>query len=209
MDRVLRLWSAVSWWLVPLGIIALGAVGIAQNDSLFSEGTNTTFSGPAAVHAGFLLLVTVPLCWRFRAPVAVVIVVTAGSGAWVLAMFTAREQPPFEPVLAIFVALFALASRTDGRRLWTGAAVSAGIFGAGGIRSELGGQGIGDVFPALLGFALTFVMGRIVYGHRQRASVSRTGRTGWSVTRRPGRPGPWRPSGPGSPGSCMTSSRTA
>ena len=170
MDRVLRLWSAVSWWLVPLAIIALGAVGIAQHDSLFSEGTNTTFSGPAAVHAGFLLLVTVPLCWRFRAPVAVVIVVTAGSGAWVLAMFPAREQPPFEPVLAIFVALFALASRTDGRPLWTGAAVSAGIFGAGGIRSELGGQGIGDVFPALLGFALTFVMGRIVYEHRQRAS---------------------------------------
>ena len=170
MDRVLRLWSAVSWWLVPLAIIALGAVGIAQHDSLFSEGTNTTFSGPAVVHAGFLLLVTVPLCWRFRAPVAVVIVVTAGSGAWVLVMFTAREQPPFEPVLAIFVALFALASRTDGRPLWTGAAVSAGIFGAGGIRSELGGQGIGDVFPALMGFALTFVMGRIVYGHRQRAS---------------------------------------
>src|SRR5690242_18872086 len=85
-------------------------------------------------------------------------------------MFTAQEQPPFEPLLAIFVALFALASRTDGRPLWTGAAVSAGILGAGGIRSELGGQGIGDVFPALLGFALTFVMGRIVYEHRQRAS---------------------------------------
>ena len=170
MDRVLRLWSAVSWWLVPLAIIALGAVGIAQHDSLFSEGTNTTYSGPAAAHAGFLLLVTVPLCWRFRAPVTVVIVVTAGTGAWVLAMFPAHEQPPFEPVLAIFVALFALASRTDGRPLWTGAAVSAGIFTAGGIRSELGGHAIGDVFPALLGFALTFVMGRIVYEHRQRAS---------------------------------------
>jgi hypothetical protein len=52
MDRVLRLWSAVSWWLVPLAITALGAVGIGQHDSLFSEGTNTTYSGPAAVHAG-------------------------------------------------------------------------------------------------------------------------------------------------------------
>jgi hypothetical protein len=138
MDRVLRLWSAVSWWLVPLGIIALGAVGIAQNDSLFSEGTNTTFSGPAAVHAGFLLLVTVPLCWRFRAPVTVVIVVTASTGTWVLAMFPAHEQPPFEPVLAIYVALFALASRTDGRPLWTDAAVSAGIFATGGIRTLVG-----------------------------------------------------------------------
>ena len=170
MDRVLRLWSAVSWWLVPLAIITLGAVDIAQNGSLFSEGNNTTFHGPVAVHAAFLLLVTVPLCWRFRAPVAVVILVTAGSGIWILAMFKAQDQPPFEPALAIFVALFALASRTDGRPLWTGAAVSAGIFTVGEIRSELGGQGIGNVFPALLFFALTFVMGRIVYQHRQRAS---------------------------------------
>ena len=51
-----------------------------------------------------------------------------------------------------------------------GAAVSAGLFTVGEIRGELGGQGIGNVFPALLFFALTFVMGRIVYPHRQRAS---------------------------------------
>jgi hypothetical protein len=62
MDRVLRLWSAVSWWLVPLAIISLGAVDLAQNGTLSSEGNNTTFYGPVAVHAGFLLLVTVPLC---------------------------------------------------------------------------------------------------------------------------------------------------
>jgi signal transduction histidine kinase len=170
MDRVLRLWSAVSWWLVPLAIIALGVIGIAQNGSLFSQESNTTFDGPVALHAGFLLLVTIPLCWRFRAPVAVVILVTASSGAWILALFKAQDQHPFEPALAIFVALFALASRADGRPLWTGAGVSAGIFSAGGIRSELGGQGIGNVFPEFFFFVLTFVMGRIVYEHRQRAS---------------------------------------
>jgi signal transduction histidine kinase len=170
MDRMLRLWSAVSWWLIPLAIIALGVIDLAQNGSLSSEGNNTTFHGPVAVHAAFLLLVTVPLCWRFRAPVAVVILVTVSSGIWILAMFKALDQPPFEPALAIFVALFALASRTDGRPLWTGLAVSAGLFSVGEIRGELAGQGIGNVFPALLFFALTFVIGRIVYAHRQRAS---------------------------------------
>src|ERR1700733_5066192 len=54
MDRMLRLWSAVSWWLIPLAILALGAVDIAQNGSLSSEGSNTTFRGPVAVHAAFL-----------------------------------------------------------------------------------------------------------------------------------------------------------
>ena len=84
---------------------------------------------------------------RFRAPVAVVILVTASSGAWILTMFSPKDQPPFEPAPAIFVAVFALASRTDGRTLRTGAAVSASIFSAGEIRGELGGQGIGNVSP--------------------------------------------------------------
>ena len=169
MDRVLRLWSAVSWWLVPLAIIALGAVDLAQNGSL-SEGSSVTFPGPVAVHAGFLLLVTVPLCWRFRAPVTVVILVTVGSAAWDLTMFSASEQPPFEPWLAMLVAVFALASRADGRRLWAGTAVAGGIFTAGEIRAELAGVGTGNVLPAVLFYALIFAMGRMVHAHRQRAS---------------------------------------
>src|SRR5690349_12862357 len=99
MDRALRLWSAVSWWLVPLAIVALGAVDLAQNGSLSSEGGTVTFPGPVAVHGAFLLLCTVPLCWRFRAPATVAIVVTAASGAWILSMFSWRDQPPFEPGL--------------------------------------------------------------------------------------------------------------
>jgi signal transduction histidine kinase len=170
MDRVLRLWSAVSWWLVPLAIIALGAVDLAQNGSLSSEGGNVTFPGPVAVHAGFLLLVTVPLCWRFRAPVTVAILVTACSGAWIVTMFSAKDQPPFEPWLAIIVAVFALASRADGRRLRAGTAVAGGLFAAGEIRAELAGQGTGNVLPAVLFFVLIFVMGRMVHAHRRRAS---------------------------------------
>ena len=162
MDRVLRLWSAVSWWLVPLAIIALGAVDLAQNGSLSSEGA-IAFAGPVAVHAGFLLLVTVPLYWRFRAPVTVAILVTASSGAWIVTMFTAQDQPPFEPAAGDPVAVFALASRVEAGGCG-GAPGLRGLFSAGEIRSELGGQGIGNVFPAVLFFVLIFVMGRIVYG---------------------------------------------
>jgi len=170
MDRALRLWSAVSWWLVPLAIVTLGAVDLAQNGSWSSAGGTVSFPGPVAAHAAFLLLVTIPLCWRFRAPATVVIVVTAGAAVWILAMFNWKDQPPFEPALAIIVALFALASRADGRPLWVGAAVSGGLFFTGEILGGLAGQGIGNVFPALLLFVLTFVMGRIVHTHRQHAS---------------------------------------
>ena len=170
MERALRLWSAVSSWLVPLAILALGALDLAQNGSLSSEGDTTAFHGSAAVHAGFLLLVTVPLYWRFRAPVAVLILVTASSGAWIVIMFTAQEQAPLEPALAVWVGLFAMACRVDGRRLTVGTAISAVIFTALQIRSELGGLGIGNTFPPLLFFAVTYAVGRIVHANWQRAS---------------------------------------
>jgi signal transduction histidine kinase len=171
MDRALRLWSAVSWWLVPVAIIAFGAVDLAQNGSLSSGGgSSVTFPGPVAVHAAFLLLVTVPLCWRFRAPVAVVILVTAGSEIWILTMFSWKAEPPPEPWLAILVAVFALASRTDGRPLWAGAVVASVMFGTGEIIGELAGQGTGNTFPALLFYALIFVLGRTVDAHRKRSS---------------------------------------
>jgi signal transduction histidine kinase len=170
MNRALRLWQAVSWWLVPLAVLVLGAVDLAQNGSLSSQGGNATFPGPVAADAGFLLLVTIPLCWRFQAPAAVVIVVTAGAAAWDLAMFNPKAQPPIEPWLAMLVAMFALASRVDGRRLRAATAVAAGLFAAGELQGELAGQGTGNVLPAVVFYVLIFVLGRIVHAHRRRAS---------------------------------------
>ncbi len=171
MNRVLRLWSAVSWWLVPLAILVLGAVDLAQNGSMSSNsGGNVTFPGPVAAHAVFLLLVTVPLCWRFRAPATVAIVVTVAAAAWSLVMFSAKVQPPVEPWLAMLVAVFALASRVDGRRLRVAASIAGGLFLAGEIKGELAGQGTGNVLPAVVFYVLIFVFGRMVYAHRRHAS---------------------------------------
>jgi signal transduction histidine kinase len=170
MNRVLRIWSAVSWWLVPLAILVLGAVDLAQNGSLSSEGGNVTFPGPVAAHAAFLLLVTVPLCWRFRAPATIAIVVTVAAATWILVMFSAKAQPPFEPFLAILVSVFALASRVDGRRLWVAASIAGGLVLAGEIRGEVAGQGIGNVLPAVVFYVLIFVLGRMVHAYRRHAS---------------------------------------
>ena len=170
MNRALRLWSAVSWWLVPLAVVVFGAVDLAQNGSMSSEGSSVTFPGPVAAHAVFLLLVTVPLCWRFRAPATVAVVVTVAAAAWVLVMFSAKAQPPVEPWLAMLVAMFALASRVNGRRLWVAASIAGGLFLALEIRGEVAGQGTGNVLPAVVFYVLIFVLGRVVHAHRWRAS---------------------------------------
>ena len=170
MNRALRLWSAVSWWLVPLAILAMGAVDLAQNGSLSSNaGGSVTFPGPVAANAVFLLLVTVPLCWRFRAPTTIAIVVTVATAAWDLVLFSAKAQPPIEPYLAILVAVFALASRVDGRRLLIAASISGGLVLAGEVRGELAGQGTGNVLPAVLGYILIFALGRMVHAHKRHA----------------------------------------
>jgi signal transduction histidine kinase len=169
MDRVRRVWLAVSQWLVPLAILALGAVDLAQNGRLSSEGDTATFPGPAAAHVAFLLLVTVPLCWRFRAPAAVAVAVTGACAVWVVVMYRPDEQSPIEPWLAMLAAIFALACRTDGRRLWVTTAIAGGLFAVGEVRGELGGEGTGNVLPAALFYVLVFVLGRMVFAHRRHA----------------------------------------
>ena len=129
-----------------------------------------TFPGPIVAHAGFLLLVTVPLCWRFRAPATVATVVIVAAAAYVLVMFSAKAQPPIEPWLAILVSVFALSSRVDGQRLRVAASLAGGLFAAGEIRAELAGQGIGNVLPAVVFYVLIFVLGRVVHAHRRHAS---------------------------------------
>ncbi len=96
--------------------------------------------------------------------------VTVAAAAWVLVMFSANAQPPVEPWLAMLVAVFALASRVDGRRLWMATSIAGGLFLAGEIRGELAGQGTGNVLPAVVFYVLIFVLGRMVHAHRRRAS---------------------------------------
>ncbi len=170
MSHARRLWSAVSAWLVPLAIVVLGVIDIVQNGSLSSEGGRAFFRGPVSVHVAFLLLVTVPLYWRRSRPLPVVLVVTAGTFAWITAMFEPSEQLPFEPGLAVIVALFALASIADGWQLVAGTVVAGSVMLAGEIAGGVAGQGVGNVFPAILLFTLSWVMGRIVHQHRATAA---------------------------------------
>jgi signal transduction histidine kinase len=171
MDRMRSLWLRVSSWLVPLLILGVGAVDLAQNGSLSSEGAKATFPGPVWVHGVFLLAATVPLVWRKNHPFEVALIVTGACAVWILSMFKWSDQPPIEPALALLVALFALARHSEGWRLRVGTAVCGAVVFAAEIIGGLAGQGVGNVFPALLVFTMSWVLGRVVHNHSRIASV--------------------------------------
>ncbi len=170
MQRALRVWAAVSSWLIPLAILVIGVIDIAENGSLSSEGGKASFPGPVWVHLVFLLLVTVPLYWRKRWPLAVVLIVSASCVTWILSMFNWAEQPPLEPALSVVVAVFTLASLAEGWQLAVGTATSGALLTFAELLDGVAGQGVGNVLPAMVLFAATWTMGRIVHQHRGRAS---------------------------------------
>jgi signal transduction histidine kinase len=157
--------------LVPLLIFGLGVVDLSQNGSWSSEGAKATFPGPVGIHAAFLFATTVPLVWRKRYPFQVALVVTAASFVWILSMFKWSDQPPIEPALSLMVVLFALATRAEGWELTVGTVICGSLVFAGEIIGGIAGQGVGNVFPALLLFALTWVLGRVLFRHSQVASA--------------------------------------
>jgi signal transduction histidine kinase len=145
--------------LIALSLIALGAieVWVEQDQVAGSRGVNTVF----------LLLVTVPLAWRRRRPLAVLAVVTLGGIGWnYLLYLPGQHQPPLTPFLTFLVALFtASAAAAPGSK-------AVGALTAAWIASMLpplltGGDSADNILPAWIFAGFVWALGRVVY--RQRA----------------------------------------
>jgi signal transduction histidine kinase len=145
--------------LLALALLALGAIEIwAERGQV---------AGPRGLNTMFLLAVTVPLVWRRRHPVAVLVLVTAGVIAWNYALYLpGGDQPPLTPFLSLLLAVFTAAARAA-----DGTEVVAALTGAW-VLSELpalltGSQPAGNLVPAWIFAAVAWGAGRAV--HRQRS----------------------------------------
>jgi signal transduction histidine kinase len=120
-------------------------------DVLLSNGDYLT--GPKSVYVPAALLMTVPLAWRRRAPLFVVLVVMAALAAQSL-MLAPSEPYPDSELVPLLLAVYSVAAHGKGRTPLVGAAVS-GVAG-------LIWVGVDDFFLPLVAFGGAWLAGRLV-----------------------------------------------
>ncbi|MGH2947023.1 MAG: sensor histidine kinase [Solirubrobacteraceae bacterium] len=143
-------------------LLALVLLGLGVYEIWIESGQ---VAGPRAGNTAFLVLVTVPLAWRRRYPLAVLALVTPGAIAWVSAWYFER-QPPFVPFVALLLCGFAVAAATTGRGATAGAGLLAAFVVTDLAAVVLGGRPE-ETGAAWILLALTWALGRVV--HRQRS----------------------------------------
>ena len=121
--RMVRVPRRVSQWRRPPGFDILLALGLTALVQLEIWGSDVTVPKLIAVPVG--LLMTLPLAWRRRAPLAVVAVVMAALAAQTI--LDSSEQPPQTPFLALVVAVYSVAAYTERPRAVVGGAISLAV----------------------------------------------------------------------------------
>ena len=111
-------------------LLALALAATAQYeiwaDPLFDDG----IPGPRLANAVLLLLITVPLAWRRRAPTVVFALVLASIGLQIALIDDVRsDQPPFQHWIALLVVFYSLGAHAERRRaIVVGALGGAAVF---------------------------------------------------------------------------------
>ncbi len=200
----LRAW-AQRWgdWVVALALAAT-----AEFELWAHAPAGLVVTGGRAPLAVLFGVVTVPLGWRRRAPVAVLFAVT-GALVVVAFLISHSDGVPLGVFLALIVAFYSVGAHCEERRaLRVGAGVLAAIAAVdltrGGVFQEQGARP-----AAWLVFAVAWLVGRDFRRRRGEVTLFATERRGWSASARSGRGRPSLRSAGGSPVSSMTWSRTA
>jgi signal transduction histidine kinase len=132
-------------------VLAFAVALFVLQDVVLSNGDYLT--GPNSVYVPAALLMTVPLAWRRRAPLLVVLVVMAALAAQSLLLAPSEPYPDSE-LVPLLVAVYSVAAHGKGRAPLVGAAVS-GVAGVVWV-------GVDDFFLPLVAFGGAWLAGRLV-----------------------------------------------
>src|SRR5215210_8944850 len=85
-------------------------------------------AGPRGANTLFLLLITVPIAWLRRRPLAVLAIVTLGAIVWNYVLYLpGAHQPPLTPFLALLLVIFSAAAAAPRGSVAVGALTAAWI----------------------------------------------------------------------------------
>jgi signal transduction histidine kinase len=153
---------ALQWadWL-----LALLLAGSAQYE-LWVDPFYEQASGTRWAHAVFLLLATLPLAWRRRAPLAVLVLVLVSISAQSLLL---DDWTSFQPFVAVVVAVYSLGAHGQLRTAIVGAAIAAAVILPYQVVSVVQGGKLSDLPGPLIVLGAAWLVGRLVGGGRLEA----------------------------------------
>jgi signal transduction histidine kinase len=153
--------------------LMLALAGTAQYEiwvrPLFDDG----IPGPRLPSAVLLLLLTVPLAWRRRAPTVVFVVVFASVGLQVSLIDRVHSvQPPFQHWIALLVVFYSLGAHAERRRALVAGAIGGAVLVGGDLVDLLtGGAGLEDTVPAWFMLAASYGVGLALRGQRVQSTL--------------------------------------
>ena len=144
---------------------ALLTVGLID---LFGGALGGVFPGSRWVHLPFVVVMSVPIAWRRRWPLGVLILVAVVESIWVFGFYPIDQQPPLEPFVALLIAVYSAAAYAEGRTAkaaWL--TVALGI--ASDIPSLIQGKPIGNIAGPDVTLLIAFSLGLGFARARRRA----------------------------------------
>ena len=146
-------------------LIALLVAGAAEYEIWVSSLDPDGVPDPHAVHAVFVLLATLPLAWRRRAPLAVLFTLLTASTVESAAF---AHFPSFEPFLALIIAVYSVGAHCERRQALIGGGFTFGLLVSGDLAHSLSADGSFDV-GAVVACAAAWVVGRALRRWRLEA----------------------------------------
>jgi signal transduction histidine kinase len=154
-------------------LLALALAGTAQYEiwahPLFDDG----IPGPRPANAVLLLLITLPLAWRRRAPTVVFALVFASVALQIGLIDDARsDQPPFQHWIALLVVFYSVGAHAERRRAIVAGSLGAVAVVGGDLVLLLTGEARAeDTVPAWFMLAAAYGVGFALRGQRLQSKL--------------------------------------
>src|SRR5581483_557100 len=163
LDRALALSRNPSVQRAADVVLAL-AIFVGSVADMLTPRAHSGWGGPRGLELLAALLISVPLLWRKRYPIPVLVALFVGGAIDVLSV--APRQAGFEPFVAEIVAFYSLGAHEDERRS-LGAFIAVTVLGM--FPSAFLHETVGSVAPAFVFTFAAWLVGRIIRSWRNRA----------------------------------------